>query len=75
MNVEQYNIDGLQNPDNNISANLKKVPNNATEQGDELLLGKFSPKFHVYNYMKGRLDKPAKESNKDLRSVKESLSE
>jgi len=52
------------------------MPNNATAQGDELLLGKFSPKFHVYNYMKGRLDKQQKkESNKDLRSVKESVSE
>ena len=61
MNEEKYN-EGLQNPDNN-------VPNAATAQTDELLLGKFSPKFHVFNYMKGRIDKPAKETNKDLQTV------
>ena len=68
MNEEKYN-EGLQNPDNNVPLNLNKVPNAATAQTDELLLGKFSPKFHVFNYMKGRLDKPAKETNKDLQTV------
>ena len=41
------------------------------------MLGKFSTQFHVFNCQKGRLDKlkGTDESSKDVKTVKDSVSE